>query len=231
MRTRFDALGGRGRMGATVALGAAVAVLAVLVAAQLALPGIAAQRLRDRLSRSGTVLAVQVHAFPAIELLWHHADRVVVRMQRYRSSTGGLGSTLAQAGDVGSLDASAAEVDVGLLTLRDARLHKAGDQLTGAAQVQEADLRAALPVLQSVQPVASGGGQLILRGTATLLGISATVDATVSAQNGSLVVQPDVPLGGLATITVFAQPHVFVQDVGANPVPGGFSVSAHGRLR
>ena len=47
------------------------------------LPGIAAQRLRDRLSRSGRVLEVKVEAFPAIELLWHQADRVVVRMASY----------------------------------------------------------------------------------------------------------------------------------------------------
>jgi hypothetical protein len=88
-------------------------ILLVLVVGQLVLPGIAEQRLRDRLSRSGDVLSVDVHAFPAIELLWHHADRVVVRMGRYRSSTGALGRLVSDAGGVGSLDVSAAQVDVG----------------------------------------------------------------------------------------------------------------------
>ena len=130
-------------------------VVVVFGVAQLVLPGVAAQSLRDRLGHSGEVLKVQVEAFPAIELLWHQADRVVVRMGRYRSSTGHLGGLLAEARDVGSLDASSAELDAGLLTLRDAALRKRGDQLTGSARVTEADLRAALPILDSVQPVAS----------------------------------------------------------------------------
>ncbi|MBV9535447.1 MAG: hypothetical protein JO321_08570, partial [Solirubrobacterales bacterium] len=64
--------------------------------AQLVLPGVAAQQLRDRLARSGQVLEVKVEAFPAIELLWHQADRVVVRLGRYRATPGHLGSDLAQ---------------------------------------------------------------------------------------------------------------------------------------
>ena len=149
------------------------------------LPGIAARRLRDRLARSGTVLTVQVDAFPAIELLWHQADQVVVRMGRYRSGTGGLGSLLDQTGDVGTLDASATELDTGLLTLRDATLSKRGNQLIGTATVTEADLRAAVPFLNSVAPVASGDGQLVLRGTASLFGVTASVDATVAAVTAS----------------------------------------------
>jgi hypothetical protein len=216
------------RIALIVAAALAVVVLGV---GQLVLPGIAAQSLRDRLAHSGQVLQVRVEAFPAIELLWHHADRVVVRMRQYRSSPGHLGSLLAEAADAGSLDASAAELDAGLLTLRDTALRKRRDQLTGTARVTQADLRAALPILDSVQPVASGSGQLTLRGTATLFGVTASVDATVSAQGGQLLVQPDIPLGGLATITVFSNPHVEIDDVGASPASGGFSVSARGRLR
>src|SRR5947209_17994801 len=118
-------------------------LLLLLVVAQLALPGIAEQRLRDRLARSGKVLDVEVDAFPAIELLWHHADHVVVRMATYRSSASALGPTIGQAGDVGTLDASTRRLDAGLLTLRDAELHKRGSVLTGTARVSEADLQAA----------------------------------------------------------------------------------------
>ena len=96
----------------------------------------------------------------------------------------------------------------------------------------EADLRAAMPVLKSVTPVASGNGQLTLRGTASLFGFTATVDATVRAQNGALVVVPDVPFGGLATITRLLRPaRCEVQGVGATPTPGGFVASATARLR
>jgi hypothetical protein len=214
---------------------AALAVVALIVlvlgVGQLVLPGIAANNLRDRLARSGQVLEVQVHAFPAIKLLWHHADRVVIRMGTYRSAPGPLGNSLGQTADVGSLDASAREVHAGLLTLRNASLHKRGHTLTGTAEVTEADLRASLPILQSLTPVASGGGQLTLQGTASLFGVSATVDATVkAAQNGTLVVVPDVPLGGLATVTVFSNPHVAVQSVSATSTPSGFTVTATGRL-
>src|SRR5205807_4749250 len=105
-----------------------------------------------------------------------------------------------QAADVGSLDAAADRLDTGLLTLRDATLRKRDDELTGSARVTEADLKTALPILQSVQPIASGNGQLILRGTATLLGVTGTIDATVGVVDGRIVIAPDVPFGGFTTI-------------------------------
>ena len=214
-----------------IAFATAGAVLLLLVLAQLVLPGIAEQRLRDRLARSGTVLKVEVDAFPAIELLWHQADRVVIKLARYRSGPGPLGTMLSEAGNVGSLDATAAELDTGLLTLRNASLRKRGSALTGSASVIESDLRTAVPFLDSVQPVASADGRLTLRGTATLFGVSATADATVAASDGGVVIAPNVPLGGLATVTVFSNPHVEVQGLSARSAPDGFSVTAVGRLR
>lgn len=206
-------------------------VLVVLVIPQLVLPGIAASRLRDRLRRSGSVLQVKVEAFPAIELLWHQADRVVVRMGSYTSTASKLSSTLNQVRDTGTLDASANRLVAGLLTLRDASLHKRGNQLTGSATVTESDLKASFPVLDDVQPVDSSGGQLTLQGTATVLGVTATVDATVRPRNGALVISPDVPFGGLATITLFSDPGISVDAVSARPAPAGFALTARGRLR
>ena len=214
-----------------IAIATAGVVILVLVVAQLVLPGIAADRLRDRLSKSGNVISVEVHAFPAIKLLWNHADRVVVRMGRYQAGAGTLGDLLGQTSDVGSVDASAQEFTSGLLTVRDAALRKRGNQLVGTALVTEADLRRSIPILQSVVPVASSDGRLTLRGTASLFGVTATVDATASASDGNLVVAPDVPFGGFATITVFSNPHVEVQSVGASAAPGGFRVTATGTLR
>src|SRR6516165_6379724 len=139
-----------------IALATAGTAILLLVLAQLVLPGIAEQRLRDRLSKNGQVLKVEVDAFPAVELLWHQADKVEVRLARYHSSTGHLTSLLNQSSDVGSLDATASELDAGLLTLRDATLRKRGDVLTGSARVTQDDLRTAVPFLDAVQPVASG---------------------------------------------------------------------------
>jgi hypothetical protein len=213
------------------AVSVVVFLVVVLVVAQLVLPGIAEQRLRDRFEHSGQVLEVHVSAFPAIELLWHQADSVTVRLGQYRSNPGHLSSLLDQAGNVSTLHASATQLDTGLLTLRDATLVKRGNQLTGTAIVTEAAIRTALPILQSVTPVASADGTLTVRGTASLFGLSASVDATVGARDGALVVAPDIPLGGLATITVFSNPHVEVQSIGATPTASGFAVHATAQLR
>jgi hypothetical protein len=207
-------------------LTAAGIVLLVLVVAQLLLPGIAAQELRDDLQQSGTVLEVNVSSFPAIQLLWHKADSVVVRMGHYRSASSHLGDTLGRAADADKLDASVQELFVGPVTLRDATLHKQGSALTGSATVTEANVRSAVFFLDNVEPIASGNGRLTLRGTASFLGLRATVDATVSARDGALVVAPNVPLGGIAAITLFDNPNVQVTSVSATNAPGGFRVSA-----
>jgi hypothetical protein len=214
-----------------IALGVAGVVLVVLIVAQLVLPGIAASRLRDQLSRSGDVLSVKVSAFPAIELLWGQADSVVIRMGRYRAGASEIGGRLGSAADVGSPDVSAAELDSGALTLRDVRLRKQGDVLIGTAVVRQADLRSAVPFLDNVQPVASADGRLVMRGTASVLGLTTSVDVVVAAQNGNLVVAPDVPFGGLATITLFNNPHVRVRSVAATSVPGGFSIEAQAKVQ
>jgi hypothetical protein len=207
-------------------LTAAGIVLLVVVVAQLLLPGIAAQELRDDLQQSGTVLEVKVSSFPAIKLLWHKADSVVVRMGHYRSASSHLGDTLGRAADADKLDASVQELFVGPVTLRNATLHKQGSALTGSATVTEANLRSAVFFLDNVEPITSGNGRLTLRGTASFLGLRATVDATVSAKGGALVVAPNVPLGGIAAITLFDNPNVQVTSVSATNVPGGFRVSA-----
>jgi hypothetical protein len=206
-------------------------VLIVLVIPQLVLPGVAAEQLRSRLSHSGTVLSLEVDAFPAIKLLWHQADKVVIRMGSYRSSSSALSTTLGQVADTGTLDASANRLVAGLLTLRDARLVKRGNQLRASATVTEGDLRASFPVLDGVQPVASSGGQLTLQGTATVFGVTATAQATVRPDNGALVVTPDVPFGGLATIRLFSNPSIIVDGVAASPAPGGFSLTADAHLK
>ena len=148
-------------------------------------------------------------------------------MARYHSTPGHLGGALAQAADTGSLDASAQQLQTGLVTLRNATLTKRGNELVGRASVSEADLRSAVPFVQGVTPVASGNGKLVLRGTA----FGVTADATLMAVNGKLVVQPNVPILNFFTVTVFSNPHLAVQGVAARATPGGFILSGRGRLR
>ncbi len=213
---------------------AAAIVLAVLVvlaaAAQLLLPGIAEDRIRDRLAHDGRVESVRVSAFPAVRLLWGHADRVTVRMANTRAGVGRLGDLIGRTADAGRVDASTRELDVLTLRLRDAQLRKRGNRLVGEATVTDADLRAALPPGFAVRPVTSADGQLVLRGTATLFGTTISANAVLLAQDGRLKIAPDVPFGGFAALTVFSDPHVHVDGVGARAAPGGFTLTARGRL-
>ena len=100
----------------------------------------------------------------------------------------------------------------------------------GEATVTDADLRAALPPGFAVRPVASANGQLVLRGTATFFGATISANAVLLAQDGQLKIAPDVPFGAFATLTAFSDPHVHVDGVDARAVPGGFRLTASGRL-
>jgi hypothetical protein len=215
-----------------ILLGLIAAIVVVLVAAQLVLPGIAASRIRDRLARDGTVQSVHVRAFPAIKLLWGRADSVTVRIASLRADTTRTGDLLARSGQTRDLDVAIGTLTEGPLVLRNVSVRKRGSGVTGEAGVAESDLQAALPPGFDVQPVASGGGRLLLRAQASLLGLGVAVDALLSARDGALVIQPvNVPFGALATLTVFADPRVAVEGVGARAQAGGFALTAQARLR
>ena len=147
-----------------------VVAVGVLVLAQLVLPGVAERRLRDRLSRDGRVTHVEVHAFPALPLLWNRADRVVVRMSRASSGPGRLADLLASTRDAGQVDARVDQLQATLLRLRDVHLRKRGDRLDATATVTDTDLRASLPPGFDVRPVAAGGGELLFEGSARVFG-------------------------------------------------------------
>jgi hypothetical protein len=215
-----------------IGLVVALAVVLVLLAvAQLVLPGVAAQRVRSQLGGDGVVDSVQVRAFPAVKLLWGHADTVRVRLASLRADNRRAADLLSSTSGASSLDVAIGRLVDGPLVLRDVRLAKRGSGVSGQAVVQASDLRAALPAGLDVQPVASGGGRLLLRARTGLFGVNVTVDALLGARNGALVVEPEVPFGGLATLTVFSDPRVTVQGVGAAPAPGGYTFTAQGRLR
>jgi hypothetical protein len=220
------------RRWAVAAAAVAAAVVILLAIAQLTLPTIAEHRLRDRLEPTGKVERVEVHAFPAIELLWDHADRVVVRMGTARPGPGRLADLLAQTADTDELDGRADGLRVLTLQLRDVRLRKRGADLTGSASVTETALRAALPPQLSVRPIAAGAGAVVFQGTADILGSRVSARAVASARDGRLVLAPEVPFGGLLTLTLFSDPRVRVTGIGARARPGGgFTFTARGRVR
>jgi hypothetical protein len=225
--------GGKARKLTWIASGVVVLVVAVLVLAQLVLPGVAAQKVRERVARYGTVESASVKVSPAIKLLWGRVDSATVRARSLHITVAQAGDLLWSTRPVDHLVLSADSLQVGSLKLSDVSLSKRGNALSAQASASEADLHASLPAGMEIQPVASGGGQVEVQATGGLFGLQASVRALVSAQQGQLVVQPEGLLGGLGRITLFADPRVLIQGVGVSREPNGagFQLRIRARLR
>jgi hypothetical protein len=205
-------------------------VAVVLVGGQFVVPPIATSVLRHRLSKDGTVVSAHLSAFPWIQLIWQHADTVTASMSDYNLQPSQLESMLHQAEGIGTLKMSIGVVHTGLLTLHDVTFTKHGDQMVGDARLELADLRSALPILKSLTPVDNGNGQLVLRGTASVLGVQASVDATVAARDGKLVVAPSGLFAAFGTVTLYDDPKIYVESVTATAVPGGLKFVTTGKV-
>jgi hypothetical protein len=118
--------------------------------------------------------------------------------------------------------------------LTDARLHKRGDSLDAEGSIGEADVSAALPPGFSVRLLRSESGTVQVSVSGGLFGVGATVDAVAAPSEGRLVVHP---LGALIqglSLTLFADPHVYVVAVGASLVtrsPATYRLTMRARLR
>jgi pSer/pThr/pTyr-binding forkhead associated (FHA) protein len=226
----------RGRRGA-LALAAGVALAAALVfgVGQLVLPGVAEQRLRSQLSRYGPVRVAKLESAPAIKLLWHKADSVRVAMDSYRSEPGGHGSLadfLSRTRDTGKLDVSVGTLRAQLVTLHQVRLHKEGDLLVGEALLTQRELSAALPSFIDLRPVSASANGIVVKVGATVLGRHVAERLGVVAQAGKVVVRPEgLPFGSLATITVFNDPRVYVESLGAELNGAQYRLTVRARLR
>jgi hypothetical protein len=212
--------GGGGRRSikllAFVAGGAAVA----LALAQVILPRLAASRISSRVSRYGAVQSVSVSAWPAVELLWGDAGSVEVRVKSISLSPSQAAKLLWEARGVASMDVSADSVQVGSLGLSDATLRKRDSALTAQALASAADVQAALPAGFGVSLLRSERGEVEVRATGALFGVGASVNALATAKDGVLVAHP---LGFLVEglqLTLFSDPHVYVEGVGASVQSG-----------
>jgi hypothetical protein len=198
-----------------VALAVAGGVLLLLVLAQVFLPRIAASRISSRLRRYGSVQSVSVTAWPAVKLLWGSVDKVTVKATRLTVSPAQTAKLLWEARDVSEMQLTVAIAREGPLQVSDVSLHKHGSALSATALTSEADVKAALPEGFAVQLLGSEGGKVQVRASGGLFSIGASVDAAAEASDGKLVVHPLGLLEGLQ-ITLFANPHVYVEGVGAS---------------
>jgi hypothetical protein len=211
----------------------AVALLALLLA-QLVLPRIAASRISSRVGRYGRIESVGVRAWPAVELLWGSADSVSVRARRLSLSPSQAAKLLWEARGVESLQFAALSIQLGPLGLGDARVHKQGSSLAAEALIGEAGVRSALPKGLAVKLVKSEGGAVQVTASGGLFGVGPAVQALAAPQEGKLVVRPlGFLLRGL-TLTLFSDPHVYVEGVGASVQPGSprtYRLTMRARLR
>jgi len=206
------------------------AIVLMLVLAQLFLPALAADRIRSRVQRYGTVRSVTVKAWPAVELLWGKAESVNVKAGSLQISTAQMAKLLGEARGVRSMRVSAESVREGPLQLYDASLQKQGDALLGSAWASRADVMKAVGEGFEVQRLHSGGGRVQMSVEGALFGVKASVEAVAEAQEGKIVVHPlGFLLEGLK-LTLFAEPDVYVEGVGASAATGSSGKGAGYRL-
>jgi hypothetical protein len=230
-------LAGRGGKAARIALGVVAAVVLVLVLTQLFLPGIAVSRIRGRVEKYGTVRGVSVTAWPAVELLWGRAGSVDVKAGNVQLSAAQMTKLLREARGADNLYATAESLKAGPLQLRDATLTKHGNALAASAWTSTADVQAALGRGFEVKLLHSGGGLVQLSIGGGLFGVRASIDAVAEAREGKVILHPQVfPLEALK-LTVFDEPGLYIEGVGASAAAGpsgqgaGYRLSLRASLR
>jgi hypothetical protein len=202
--------------GVRIAVGLAGGLVLLLALAQLILPRLAASRISSRVGRYGKVQSVSVSAWPAVELLWGHVGSVRVRAQSLALNPAQAAALLWEARGTASMDVSAERVQLGSLRLTDASLRKRGSAMSAQALTSEADVKAALPPGFGVQLLRSEDGEVEVQATGGLFGVGASVNAVAGASDGKLVAHPLGFLLEALQLTLFSDPHVYVEGVGAS---------------
>jgi hypothetical protein len=219
-----------GRAG-QIAGGVLAAIVLVVVLMQIFLPKIAAGTISSKLRRYGRVQSVSVSAWPALELLWGDADSVSVRALSFSASPAQAANLVWEGRGAGKIDMTAASGKVGPLALTDVKFTKRGSSLDAQALASEAAVGSALPSGVSVGLLGSQAGSVQVRASGGLFGLSASLDAIAEPQQGRLVVRPLGLFAGLQ-LTLFSNPHVYVQGVAASPAhTGGYLLQMDARLR
>jgi LmeA-like phospholipid-binding len=209
--------------GLRIALWAVGALAVLLVLAQVFLPKIAASRISSRIGKYGHVEDVHVSAWPAVKLLWKHADTVRVHASHVRITPPQTAKLLAEARGTAHLDLTVDRAREGPLALSGVSLHKRGDRLSAQAHVSEAAVQAALPPGFRAQLLGSEGGKVRVQASGGLFGVGASVQAVAEARDGKLVVHPVGALIEALRLTLFSNPRVYLTGVSAQRTssPGG----------
>src|SRR3954452_21519244 len=90
-------------------------IVLLLVAIQLALPPIAEHKVESRLERDGGTAHAEVHAFPALRLLFGDGDSLDVRSRGVRLDVRGAGADLGRLDGFDEVHVRVTEADAGPL--------------------------------------------------------------------------------------------------------------------
>jgi len=204
-----------------IAIVVGVAIVALVVLAQLLAPGIAAWVVRAKVEKYGTVKSVEVKAWPAVKLAWRHADEVRVSAGRLKLSPEQAVALLKEAQGTDRVKASVESVEMDGLRLTDAKLEKHGNELRAEGVVSEEGIKRALPEGLEVALVKSENGTVEVRASGGLFGVSASVDAVAQAEDGKLVARPTGLLLSGLKLRLFENPSVYVEGVEARALESG----------
>ena len=215
-------------------------LVVLVVVAQFVLPGVAAKRLRSDLAAQGSDVHVEVSAFPAIKLLFKHADKVTISVGAYTaddaSSTDSgddLPGLLAQTKATKKLDVDVRILNDRLLRMQDVHLHKDGDALVANVTLLKSDIDAALPA--HLRLTGSDAHGLTVSGSTSVFGENLDADARVEVDDsGSLVLNPGdsgIGLGDLVSVPIFEDHRVAVDAISARSTSGGYELTVRGHLR
>jgi hypothetical protein len=225
-----------------MALAVGVPVVVVFGLGQAILPRLAAERVRDQVKAYGHLENVSVKAFPAIELLWGKAESASATAKRLSLSEADAVKLVWEARGVheSTLKVGALKLSVpglpGGVVMHDAVLRKRGDRLTTQARITQADLDAASPSGVRVHLVPSQPGTAKVIASGSLFGVQATVEAVAMPSEGKLIAQPlNIPFGAFVRMTLFADPHLYLEGISAAPEGEGpqeaWRLGLSGRLR
>jgi hypothetical protein len=142
-------------------------------------------------------------------------------------TNGDIGALIDRVRRTDKLDERLPALTRGDVTLRDVVVHKDGPGAYAEATVDLKEVAAYLPpgVDLRYDPKAGGDG-IVFKGSTTVLGVRVPVTARAIAENGAVVVVPEgLPIG---RTTLFSDPRIHVDRVGAKPTRGGLRVRVDG---
>jgi hypothetical protein len=199
---------------------------------QVILPRLAVQRIRDQIKPYGSLQSASVSAFPALELLWGKAEAVHASARTLTLSAPQAMKLVWEGRGVRDVNLAVGTMRLQMaglpeaLAIHDVSAIKRSNRLQLRATLTQRELSDAAPGGVQVRLLGSEAGGLNVRASGALFGVQASVDALVQPREGKLVAQPvSIPFGTFVTLVLFSDPHIYLDSVSADPIPGAGEAS------